>query len=62
VHCLEQGVDRIADMVPRMYQGTPTILYPAAARSVLAHMLHMLERGVVTCDGPPAIDARYRLT
>jgi glyoxylase-like metal-dependent hydrolase (beta-lactamase superfamily II) len=59
--CLEQGVDRITDMVPRMYQGTASILYPAAARSVFAHMLHMLERGVVVCDGPPAIDARYRL-
>jgi glyoxylase-like metal-dependent hydrolase (beta-lactamase superfamily II) len=61
VRCLEQGVTVISEMVPRMYQGTPKILYPAAARSVFAHMLHMLERGAVTCDGPPAIDARYRL-
>jgi glyoxylase-like metal-dependent hydrolase (beta-lactamase superfamily II) len=62
VRCLEQGVSLIGEMVPRMYQGTPSILYPAAARSVLAHVLHMLERGVVSCDGPPAIDGRYRLT
>jgi glyoxylase-like metal-dependent hydrolase (beta-lactamase superfamily II) len=61
LRCLEQGAARIPEMVPRMYQGTPAILHPAAARSVLAHVLHMLERGVITSEGPPGIDARYRL-
>lgn len=60
--CIEQGVLRIVEMVPRMYQGTPPVLYPAAARSVFAHVLHLLERGALRCEtGEPALDGVYRL-
>ena len=60
--CLSQGIERIAEMVPPMYTGLPVILHRAAARSVFAHVLHMLERGMVEClDAEPALDARYRL-
>jgi glyoxylase-like metal-dependent hydrolase (beta-lactamase superfamily II) len=60
--CLRAGTATILDMVPRMYVGTPRVLYPAAARSVLAHLLHMLERGVVRCESEqPGIAAVYRL-
>jgi glyoxylase-like metal-dependent hydrolase (beta-lactamase superfamily II) len=63
VECLERGIDRIPEMVPIMYAGLPAFLHLAAARSVLAHVLHMLERGIVHCEsGQPALDARYRLT
>ena len=63
VRCLERGVQRIAEMVPIMYQGTPPALFPAAARSVLAHVRHMLERGTVELEGegPADLDCRYRL-
>jgi glyoxylase-like metal-dependent hydrolase (beta-lactamase superfamily II) len=61
--CLAQGIGRISDMVPRMYAGTDKILYPAAARSVFAHVIHMLERGMLACDVPtPALGASYRLS
>jgi glyoxylase-like metal-dependent hydrolase (beta-lactamase superfamily II) len=63
IDCLERGVDRIADMVPIMYAGLPPFLHGAAARSVFAHVLHMLERGLLRCeDEQPALTARYRLT
>lgn len=61
IACLEGGIDRIADMVPKMYTEIPEFMHPAAARSVFAHVLHMLDKGVIQCDGPPSLTARYRL-
>lgn len=37
---------RIIDMVPEMYKGTDIRLHPAAARSVLAHLLDLEQRGL----------------
>jgi glyoxylase-like metal-dependent hydrolase (beta-lactamase superfamily II) len=60
--CLERGIVRIPDMVPIMYAGLHAALHGAAARSVLAHILHMLERGTVRCDDEqPSLAARYRV-
>jgi glyoxylase-like metal-dependent hydrolase (beta-lactamase superfamily II) len=60
--CLRQGIGRIRDMVPPIYGSTiPAGLYPAAARSVFAHVIDLAEREVVRADGPVAIDAVYRL-
>jgi glyoxylase-like metal-dependent hydrolase (beta-lactamase superfamily II) len=60
--CLRQGIGRIRDMVPRIYGNTiPAGLYPAAARSVFAHVIDLAERGAVHAEGPVAIDASYRL-
>ncbi len=58
--CLREGVHRIADMVPRMYAEVPPGLHRAAARSVYASVLHMLERGELAVEGEPALDAEYR--
>ncbi len=44
---LAQGTGLIADMVPSMYKGIDQRLYPAAGRSVLAHLIDMQERGIV---------------
>ena len=38
-------------MVPRMYAAVDPKLYPAAARSVLAHLIHMVDTGRVKVDG-----------
>lgn len=59
--CLADGVHRITDMVPTMYRELPTFMHPAAARSVFAAMIHLVERGVVTCEGPLSVDAAYAL-
>ena len=60
--CLRDGIGRIRDMVPRIYGSTiAPRLYPAAARSVFAHVIDLAERGEVAADGAIAIDAAYRL-
>ena len=42
-----------------MYTELPEFMYPAAARSVFAAILYMVERGEVRCDGEVALDAVY---
>ena len=62
LQCLQRGTEHITDMVPIMYAGLPRVLHGAAARSVFAHVLHMLERGVLRCeDERPSLAARYRV-
>ncbi|PKQ05309.1 MAG: MBL fold metallo-hydrolase [Alphaproteobacteria bacterium HGW-Alphaproteobacteria-11] len=58
---LASGKTRIADMVPVMYAAIDKRLHPAAARSVFAHMEHLVERGLVAADGKPSLGANYRL-
>ena len=60
--CLARGIERIQEMVPIMYAALPEFMYPAAARSVFAAMLYMVERGEVRCDGDVALDAAYSLS
>lgn len=58
---VSQGFERIVDMVPTLYADVDPRLHPAAARSVLGHMIDLVRRGKVTTDGEPSIDSRYRL-
>ena len=56
------GHRRIADMVPVMYAAIDPRLYPAAARSVLAHLTLLVEEGrVLSGDTEARLDAEYRL-
>ena len=59
--CLERGVGDIPRMVEAMYANVDRGLYPAAARSVLAHLVHMVGDGRVACDGPPGENIAYRV-
>ena len=54
LECLNQGYTKITDMVPVMYTDTDPQLYPAAARSVLAAMIRMIDTGQVACGDHPA--------
>ena len=58
---LAAGRTRIQDMVPIMYAAVDKRLYPAAARSVLAHMEHLVARGAVRTEGRPTLGSEYRL-
>ena len=60
LECLRDGVTRIDAMVERMYRDVPRYLYPAAARSVFAHLLLLVARGQVACEGEPALEGEYR--
>lgn len=58
---LAAGRTRIRDMVESMYADIDRRLHPAAAHSVLGHMIHLVEKGLVRCDGEPGLDVDYRL-
>ena len=58
---LAAGETSIAAMVPTIYAAVDKALWPAAAHSVLAHMVSLVRSGRVTASGPPAIDSEYRL-
>jgi len=54
-------VSTIPEMVARMYADVDKRLHPAAARSVLAHLIQMTHDGRVVVEGNGA-SARYRLS
>jgi glyoxylase-like metal-dependent hydrolase (beta-lactamase superfamily II) len=58
---LAQGRGRIGDMVPVMYASVDARLHPAAAHSVLAHLIHLVRQGAVATDGQPGAASDYRL-
>ena len=62
VEQLAQGPRRISDMVPVMYAAVDKRLHPAASRSVLAHLQHMVRTGVVAADGEAGPGSSYRLS
>jgi glyoxylase-like metal-dependent hydrolase (beta-lactamase superfamily II) len=51
----------IAAMVEALYADVPRYLHPAAARSVFASLLHLLEQRRVRVEGEPSLDAVYVL-
>ena len=58
---LTQGDTEIPAMVRAIYIGLPQVLHAAAGRSVLAHLIQLVAEGRVEADGPPTVEARYRL-
>ncbi len=56
---LDDGLTRIPEIVDRTYAEVPRHLHPAAGRSVLAHLIHMVETGRVACDSPPSAESRF---
>ena len=58
---LAQGRRRIPEMVGQIYAGVDPRLHPAAAHSVLAHLIKLVREGRVASDGPPGPLAAYQL-
>ena len=54
------GRGRIGEMVPVIYADVDPRLHPAAAHSVLAHLIHLARSGRVICDGEPGPGSVYR--
>jgi len=61
VDCLKAGIDSVPIMVERLYVGLDPRLRTAAGRSVLAHLVDLIGREIVTSDGPATAESRYRL-
>ena len=58
---LKTGPAKIRELVPTLYADVDSRLHPAAARSMLAAMIHLVRRGELAADGPPGPDSTYRL-
>jgi glyoxylase-like metal-dependent hydrolase (beta-lactamase superfamily II) len=58
---LKAGPNRIRDLVPILYADVNPGLWPAAARSMLAAMIHLTRQGKIATDGEPGPDSTYRL-
>ena len=59
---LAEGRTRIKDMIPILYKDVDSRLHPAAARSVLGHMIDLVKRGKVSSpDVTPGLDSDYSL-
>ncbi len=59
--CLRAGIEDIDGIVARLYKGLDPRLTRAAGRSVMAHLIDLIGRGIVVSDGPPTSGAHYRL-
>lgn len=58
---LGQGLDKIGDIVALLYKDVDKRLHPAAAHSVLSHMIHLRETGRVTAEGQDGLRQSYAL-
>ncbi|SRR5579875_386776 len=58
---LKAGDRTIPEIVGNVYVGLDPRLVAAAGRSVLAHLVELIERGAVESDGPPGLLSRFRL-
>jgi glyoxylase-like metal-dependent hydrolase (beta-lactamase superfamily II) len=54
------GPATIRALVPKLYAGTERRLWPAAAHSLLAHLIKLHGERRVVCDGDPDFSARFR--
>ncbi len=54
--CIRAGTNTIEKIVPAIYQGLNPKLVRAASLSVLAHVEHLIARGLVRCEGAPSVD------
>lgn len=53
---IRDGTDNVRAIVSRVYQGLDDRLVTAACLSVLAHVEHLISKGLVRCEGPPTFD------
>lgn len=56
---LRAGDTLIPDMVKVIYKDVDKRLHPAACHSVLAHIIHLVETGKVSADGPFNLATQY---
>lgn len=61
LNALKAGPARINELTPRLYADVDPRLHPAAARSMLAAMIHLVRKGQLAADGAPGPDSTYRL-
>jgi glyoxylase-like metal-dependent hydrolase (beta-lactamase superfamily II) len=58
---LKSGPAKISDLTPRLYADVDPKLWPAASRSMLAAMIHLVREGKLAADSEPGPRSEYRL-
>jgi hypothetical protein len=58
---LQHGVETIRAMVGSLYHDLEPALRPAAALSIWAHLIQLVEEGIVITEAPGGLSARYQL-
>jgi glyoxylase-like metal-dependent hydrolase (beta-lactamase superfamily II) len=54
--CIHAGTNTVKAIVPAIYRDLDPKLLNAASLSVLAHVEHLISRGLVRCDPPLSVD------
>jgi hypothetical protein len=62
LECIRGGTTTARTIVPVIYKGLDPKLLNAATLSVLAHVEHLIERGLVRPDSPPSGPSSTRLS
>ena len=62
LECIRDGNNTVRAIVPIVYKGLDPKLLNAASLSALAHVEHLIERGLVCCDFPLSADRALSLS
>ena len=62
LECIREGNNSARAIVPIIYKDLDPKLLNAASLSVLAHVEHLIERGLVYCDSPLSADRALSLS
>lgn len=62
LNCLGKSINTIPEMVKRMYRDLPESMHPAAARSVFATVLYLIDQNKIHCEGAPGIKSCYSIS
>ncbi len=60
--CIESGIAQIDDMVPEVYADVAPSLHGAAARSLFATVIYLVEEKRIVADGDVTLDGCYRVS
>lgn len=61
IKAIESGLTCIGDIVASLYKDVDKRLHPAAAHSVLSHLIHMRKTGRVAATGPDGLRQEYQI-
>lgn len=61
IECLKNGISYIKDMVPLLYANVDKRLWPAAARSIHAHLIRLVENKIASSNHKNEIESDYKI-
>ncbi len=61
IECLKNGISYIKDMVPLLYANVDKRLWPAAARSIHAHLIRLVENKIASSNNKNEIESDYKI-